>query len=166
MTTESECTTRKRAPGYKNERARRIRAEEFVDGIARRDFLQAGALGALGLSLADYTATREQLEALAIELSEEFRDQEHLHASRTSAVVGGTYTTFMSSEGTNYCTTREGARLVAEAWTTFKQELGGVEYKPLLPVGQDPPADLNRDLMEAFRPAMREHYLKRQPEFV
>ena len=56
--------------------------------------------------------------------------------------------------------------LVAEAWTTFKQELGGVEYKPLLPVGQDPPADLNHDMMEAFRPAMREHYLKKKPEFV
>ena len=56
--------------------------------------------------------------------------------------------------------------MVAEAWTTFKKELGGVEYRPLLPVGQDPPADLNRDMMEAFRPAMREHYLKRQPEFV
>lgn len=56
--------------------------------------------------------------------------------------------------------------LVAEAWTTFRQELGGVEYKPLLPVGQDPPADLNRDLMEAFRPAMRAHYLTRRPEFV
>jgi aminobenzoyl-glutamate utilization protein B len=56
--------------------------------------------------------------------------------------------------------------MVAEAWTTFKQELGGTEYKPLLPVGQDPPADLNHDLMEAFRPAMREHYLKNKPEFV
>ncbi len=55
--------------------------------------------------------------------------------------------------------------LVAEAWTTFREELGGAQYKPLLPVGQDPPADLNRDLMEAFRPAMREHYLKRKPEF-
>lgn len=56
--------------------------------------------------------------------------------------------------------------LVAEAWKTFKQELGGVEYHPLLPLNQDPPADLNRDLMEAFRPAMREHYIQDKPEFV
>ncbi|MDX1485668.1 MAG: amidohydrolase, partial [Alphaproteobacteria bacterium] len=57
-------------------------------------------------------------------------------------------------------------QLVAEAWTTFREELGGIEYRPLLPVDQDPPADLNRDLMEAFRPKMREHYLTRKPEFV
>ena len=56
--------------------------------------------------------------------------------------------------------------LVTEAWQTFREELGGVEYRPLLPVGQAPPADLNRDMMEAFRPAMREHYLKEKPEFV
>jgi hypothetical protein len=33
-------------------------------------------------------------------------------------------------------------------------------------VGQDPPADLNREMMEAFRPAMRAHYIRKKPEFV
>lgn len=55
--------------------------------------------------------------------------------------------------------------LVDEAWTTFADELGDTTYKSLLPAGQDPPADLNRTLMEAFRPAMAEHYLTAKPEF-
>ncbi|MCZ6637232.1 MAG: amidohydrolase, partial [Alphaproteobacteria bacterium] len=56
--------------------------------------------------------------------------------------------------------------LVADAWESFREELGGVEYRPLIPADQDPPADLNRDMMETFRPAMREHYLKEKPTFV
>ena len=56
--------------------------------------------------------------------------------------------------------------LVADAWESFKQELGGIEYRPLIPADQDPPADLNRDMMETFRPAMREHYLNKKPTFV
>ena len=56
--------------------------------------------------------------------------------------------------------------LVADAWESFKQELGDIEYRPLIPADQDPPADLNRDMMETFRPAMREHYLNKKPTFV
>ncbi|MBT7898079.1 MAG: amidohydrolase, partial [Rhodospirillales bacterium] len=56
--------------------------------------------------------------------------------------------------------------LVETAWDSFRDELAGAEYRPLLPVGQDPPADLNRAMMETFRPQMREHYLKEKPEFV
>jgi len=55
--------------------------------------------------------------------------------------------------------------LVAKAKETFKVEIGDVEYKPLLPPDQKPPLELNRDLMERFRPAMREHYLKEKPVF-
>jgi aminobenzoyl-glutamate utilization protein B len=56
--------------------------------------------------------------------------------------------------------------LVAEAKTTFAEELGGVSYRPLLPVGQEPPKTLNRDKMEPFRERMRAHYLAEKPEFV
>lgn len=56
--------------------------------------------------------------------------------------------------------------LVAEAKRTFSQELGGVQYKSMLPPDQRPPIELNRAIMEKYRPAMREHYLKERPEFV
>lgn len=56
--------------------------------------------------------------------------------------------------------------LVADAKRSFAEELGGVAYHPLLPVGQEPPKDLNRDKMAPFRAAMREHYLAEKPEFV
>ncbi len=56
--------------------------------------------------------------------------------------------------------------LVAEAKASFAEELGGVAYRPLLPVGQEPPADLNFDKMEPFREKMRAHYLAEKPEFV
>ena len=56
-------------------------------------------------------------------------------------------------------------QIVAKAKETFKQEIGDVEYRPLLPPDQKPPLDLNRDLMERYRPKMREHYLKDRPEF-
>jgi aminobenzoyl-glutamate utilization protein B len=56
-------------------------------------------------------------------------------------------------------------KIVVKAKETFKQEIGDVEYRPLLPPDQKPPLDLNRDLMERYRPKMREHYLKERPEF-
>ncbi|MEA2937781.1 MAG: aminobenzoyl-glutamate utilization protein [Alphaproteobacteria bacterium] len=55
--------------------------------------------------------------------------------------------------------------VVAEAKRTFEEELGGVEYKSMLPADQKPPVELNRTIMDKFRPAMREHYLKETPEF-
>lgn len=57
-------------------------------------------------------------------------------------------------------------KLVADAKRTFAEELGGVSYHPLLPVGQDPPAELNADKMAPFREKMRAHYLSEKPEFV
>jgi len=56
--------------------------------------------------------------------------------------------------------------LVAEAKASFAEELGGVAYRPLLPVGQEPPSELNFDKMEPFRQKMRAHYLTEKPEFV
>jgi aminobenzoyl-glutamate utilization protein B len=56
--------------------------------------------------------------------------------------------------------------LVTAAKASFAEELGGVSYRPLLPVGQEPPKDLNRDKMEPFRERMREHYIAEKPEFV
>jgi len=55
--------------------------------------------------------------------------------------------------------------VVEEAKRTFKEELGGVEYKSMLPPDQKPPVDLNRAVMEKFRPAMAKHYLNKTPEF-
>jgi len=55
--------------------------------------------------------------------------------------------------------------VVEEAKRTFKEELGGVEYKSMLPPDQKPPIELNRAVMEKFRPAMEKHYLAETPEF-
>jgi aminobenzoyl-glutamate utilization protein B len=55
--------------------------------------------------------------------------------------------------------------IVEEAKRVFKEEIAGVEYKPLLPRDQKPPVELNRAMMEKFRPAMREHYVKERPNF-
>lgn len=55
---------------------------------------------------------------------------------------------------------------VAEAWRTFKSETAGVEYKSLLPATQQPPVELNRALMDRYRPLMEPHYLQGPPDFV
>jgi aminobenzoyl-glutamate utilization protein B len=56
-------------------------------------------------------------------------------------------------------------KLIAKAKETFKEEIGGTEYRPLLPAEQKPPLDLNREIMERYRPTMRQHYLKEKPVF-
>jgi aminobenzoyl-glutamate utilization protein B len=53
-----------------------------------------------------------------------------------------------------------------EAKRTFKEELGGTEYRSLLPPGQKAPVTLNRATMEKFRPSMAAHYRKEKPEFI
>jgi aminobenzoyl-glutamate utilization protein B len=55
--------------------------------------------------------------------------------------------------------------IVKEAKRTFAQEIHGTEYRPLLPPDQNPPVDLNRAMMEKYRPLMRQHYLKEKPVF-
>jgi aminobenzoyl-glutamate utilization protein B len=57
-------------------------------------------------------------------------------------------------------------KLIARAKETFKAEIGDIKYAPLLPDGQQPPADLNRDMMEQWRAPMRAHYVKETPKFV
>jgi aminobenzoyl-glutamate utilization protein B len=54
--------------------------------------------------------------------------------------------------------------LVEKAKATFKEEIGDVEYRPLLPQEQKPPLELNRNIMERYRPLMEKHYLKETPE--
>lgn len=56
-------------------------------------------------------------------------------------------------------------KLVAKAKESFKEEIGDVEYRPLLPPDQKPPLGLNRELMERYRPLMRKHYLDQRPVF-
>ena len=55
--------------------------------------------------------------------------------------------------------------LVTETRRSFKNELGGVAYKPLLPEDQRAPADLNFSLMEKYRSKMEAHYVKSLPSF-
>jgi aminobenzoyl-glutamate utilization protein B len=55
--------------------------------------------------------------------------------------------------------------IVAEAKRTFKDEIGGVEYHPLLPGHQKPPINLNRAMMDKYRPLMEKHYLVERPVF-
>jgi aminobenzoyl-glutamate utilization protein B len=55
--------------------------------------------------------------------------------------------------------------IVAEAKRTFRDEIDGIEYRPLLPSGQKPPIDLNRAVMDKYRPLMEKHYLAEKPEF-
>ena len=55
--------------------------------------------------------------------------------------------------------------VVARAKETFARELAGEKWFSMLPADQKAPVELNRRTMEAFRPAMREHYLKTRPRF-
>lgn len=55
---------------------------------------------------------------------------------------------------------------VDEAWRTFRLETEGTPYKSLLPAEQKPPIELNRALMERYRPVMEPHYLSGAPTFV
>jgi hypothetical protein len=41
----------------------------------------------------------------------------------------------------------------------------GVPFKSLLPLEQQPPLDLNKEIMERFRPLMRKDDLKDKPSF-
>jgi aminobenzoyl-glutamate utilization protein B len=55
--------------------------------------------------------------------------------------------------------------VVEEAKRSFKEEIADVEFKSMLPPDQKPPVELNRAIMERFRPAMAKHYLKERPQF-
>lgn len=54
---------------------------------------------------------------------------------------------------------------VSEAQRTFKEEIGNVVYRPLLPPDQTPPVELNRAQMEPWRAKLAPHYIKEKPVF-
>ncbi len=55
--------------------------------------------------------------------------------------------------------------IVAQAKATFAKETEGTAYFSMLPADQKPPVDLNKAMMERFRPEMRKHYLAKRPHF-
>jgi aminobenzoyl-glutamate utilization protein B len=55
--------------------------------------------------------------------------------------------------------------VVAEAKRTFKEEIAGVEYRSMLPRDQKPPVELNRVMMDKYRPLLEPHYVKEKPIF-
>jgi aminobenzoyl-glutamate utilization protein B len=56
--------------------------------------------------------------------------------------------------------------LLEKAKKTFAEEMAGTEYKTLLPPGQKPPVNLNKDTMAKYRPLMKPFYLRKEIRFV
>ncbi len=57
------------------------------------------------------------------------------------------------------------AQLLSKAKATFKEEIAGIEFKSLLPADQQPPLNLNQEIMDRFRPLLRKDYLEEKPRF-
>jgi aminobenzoyl-glutamate utilization protein B len=55
--------------------------------------------------------------------------------------------------------------LVEKAKETFKKEIAGATYKPLLPADQKPPLTLNAEEMAKYRELMKPHYFRGSIEF-
>jgi aminobenzoyl-glutamate utilization protein B len=55
--------------------------------------------------------------------------------------------------------------LLQRAKDQFQADTKGTEYFSLLPAETKPPLDMNRDMMEKYRPEMRKHYLNKTPKF-
>lgn len=55
--------------------------------------------------------------------------------------------------------------LVSRAREQFQQDTKDTPYFSLLPADAKPPLELNREVMERFRPEMRKHYLNKTPRF-
>ncbi|TMH60582.1 MAG: amidohydrolase [Betaproteobacteria bacterium] len=55
--------------------------------------------------------------------------------------------------------------LVAKAKEQFREDTRDTPYFSFLPADAKPPLELNREMMERFRPEMRKHYLNRTPQF-
>ena len=47
----------------------------------------------------------------------------------------------------------------------FEQDTKDSKYFSLLPEGAKPPLDLNKEMMEKYRPAMKKYYLTKKAEF-
>ena len=56
-------------------------------------------------------------------------------------------------------------QVVEDAKATFQKEIEGTAYFSMLPPDQKPPLELNRAMMEKYRPQMQQHYLKEKPVF-
>jgi aminobenzoyl-glutamate utilization protein B len=57
------------------------------------------------------------------------------------------------------------AELRAAAKQQFEQDTKDTKYFSLLPAGAKPPVDLNKEIMEKYRPAMRKFYLSEKAQF-
>ena len=55
--------------------------------------------------------------------------------------------------------------LRAAAKKQFEEDTKEIKYFSLLPPSAKPPVDLNKEMMEKYRPEMRKHYLNKQAEF-
>ena len=55
--------------------------------------------------------------------------------------------------------------LRAAAKKQFDEDTKDMKYFSLLPPGVKPPLDLNREMMEKYRPEMRKFYLSKKAEF-
>jgi len=55
--------------------------------------------------------------------------------------------------------------LLAAAKKQFEQDTKEIKYFALLPPGAKPPVDLNREMMEKYRPAMKKFYLNKRADF-
>jgi aminobenzoyl-glutamate utilization protein B len=55
--------------------------------------------------------------------------------------------------------------LLAKAKEQFREDTRDTPYFSFLPPDAKPPLELNREMMERFRPEMRKHYLNRTPRF-
>jgi aminobenzoyl-glutamate utilization protein B len=55
--------------------------------------------------------------------------------------------------------------LRAAAKKQFDEDTKDMKYFSLLPPGAKPPVDLNKEMMEKYRPAMRKFYLTKKAQF-
>jgi len=55
--------------------------------------------------------------------------------------------------------------LRAAAKKQFEEDTKDIKYFSLLPPGAKPPLDLNKEMMDKYRPAMRKFYLTKKAEF-
>ena len=55
--------------------------------------------------------------------------------------------------------------ILARAKAQFEQDTKDTSYFSFLPADAKPPLELNREMMERFRPEMRKHYLNKTPRF-
>ncbi len=55
--------------------------------------------------------------------------------------------------------------IIATAKATFRRELGETTYRPLLPEGQQAPANLNAGAMDKWYPLMEPNYVRETPHF-